>query len=330
MEQTAAPEVLSSNHIVLLIIGGIILILAIFGVLAVLISILNYKETPVRDRLMMLKDKGTTFDAGQRNSGAFDDLKEALITYSGPISQKLYGENQKLQREIKQLLTEAGLPDTETHVWAFLTNMVAAGLTAGIILGALGLLASGFNIAMAAVGLMVGFIVGTKLPKFQLHGRTKSRKTEIRFALPDSLDLMVVCVEAGLGLDATIQRVAEETERMAPEISQEFKRLNKELNAGISRVEAFQNMGQRAGVDELRSLCAMIVQADKMGTSVSDTLRVYADDLRVKRKQKAEELASKASIKMTFPLVLFIFPPMFIVLIGPTVIMAMQQFFPSK
>jgi tight adherence protein C len=138
---------------------------------------------------------------------------------------------------------------------------------------------------------------------------------------------MVVCVEAGLGLDATIQRVAEETERIAPEISHEFKRLNKELNAGISRAEAFQNLGQRAGVDELRSLCAMVIQSDKMGTSVADTLRVFADDLRVKRRQKAEELAAKASIKMTFPLVFFVFPPLFIVLMGPIVIQASQQFF---
>jgi tight adherence protein C len=139
---------------------------------------------------------------------------------------------------------------------------------------------------------------------------------------------MVVCVEAGLSLDATIQRVADETERIAPELSYELKRLNKELSAGIPRTEALQALGQRVGVDELRSLCGMIVQADKMGTSIADTLRIYADDLRTRRRQRAEELAAKAGIKMTFPLVLFIFPPLFIILMGPIVINAVQSFTP--
>lgn len=327
--ETTATEILSSNHIVLLIVGAVILMISVFGMLAVLISIINYQETPVRDRLMQLKEKGV-FQGARKSNGAFDDLKEALITYSGPISKKLYGENYKLQKSVKQLLTEAGLPDTENHVWSFLTRMVAAGIALGAVAGTLALVLSFFNITMGLFGLLGGFMLGTKLPKFQLQGKTKGRKNEIRYTLPDTLDLMVVCVEAGLSLDATIQRVADETERMAPEISQEFRRLNKELNAGIARIEAFQNMGQRAGVDELRSLCAMIVQADKMGTSISDTLRVYADDLRTKRRQRAEELASKASIKMTFPLVFFIFPPLFIVLMGPMVIQTIMNFFPAK
>jgi tight adherence protein C len=164
------------------------------------------------------------------------------------------------------------------------------------------------------------------MPQFMLKNKAQKRKVEIRYTMPDALDLMVVCVEAGLSLDATIHRVADEMDGMAPEIAHEFKRLNKELSAGIARLEAFQNMGVRSGVDELRSLCAMIVQSDKMGTSVADTLRVYADDLRTKRRQKAEELAAKASIKMTFPLVLFIFPPLFIILMGPVVIKTLQSF----
>lgn len=247
-----------------------------------------------------------------------------------PISRQLYGQNEKYKKQVRALLTEAGVQDTEEQVFQFLGKRAAAGLIVGLVGLVFSLLLAGGNMMWMCCGLLGGFMLGSMIPQFMLRGQASSRKTEIRFKLPDTLDLMVVCVEAGLGLDATIQRVADETEKMAPEVSHEFKRLNKELNAGISRIEAFQNMGMRSGVDEMRSLCAMIVQADKMGTSVADTLRVYADDLRTKRRQRAEELASKASIKMTFPLVLFIFPPLFIILMGPIVISSLMHFFPAE
>ncbi len=316
------------SHILLLVLGGIGLSVAIFAVFAVIISMRNYKDTPIKDRLRMLKER----DAYQRrgNSGAFDELTETLLTFSKPIANLFYGQNLKLQKQIKQLLTEAGLPDTEARVADFLVKRAATGLVIGVVGMFLVFVISRGTIAPAVFALLGGFFVGSLLPQLQLGGKAKKRKTEIRFKMPDTLDLMVVCVEAGLGLDATFQRVAEETERMAPEIAYELKRLNKELSAGISRIEAFSALGSRAGVDELRSLCSMIIQADKMGVSISDTLRVYADDLRVKRRQKAEELASKASIKMTFPLVLFIFPPLFIILIGPVVINALKSFYPSN
>lgn len=325
-----ASTVADTNMIVMAVLGGLVLMIAIFGALAVLISMLNYKETPVRDRLLLLKEKGTFEGGGRRNSGPFDDLKEALITFSGPLSKKLYGENVKLQKEVKSVLTEAGMRDTDEDVWKFLAQMVATGITSAVVLGGLGFILGMGNLLFAMIGGLAGFIFGRMAPKFLLKSKASKRKNEIRYKLADALDLMVVCVEAGLGLDSTIQKVSEETERMAPEISMEFKRLGRDMNAGIARMEAFQNMGQRAGVDELKSLCAMIIQSDKMGTSIADTLRVYADDMRTKRKQRAEELASKASIKMTFPLVFFIFPPLFIILMGPMAISTYYQFFPPK
>jgi tight adherence protein C len=321
----ASSLVVTPSHLLLLVGIGLVLGIAVFGILAVIISMFNYEETPVRDRLLILKEKGT-FEGASHKTGAFDDLKEALITFSEPISQKMYGANQKYHKQVKGMLTEAGLLDSEEQVARFMAERAAAGIVGSavgfVVLSVLTLDVVVFGL----VGLVGGFALGSLIPQFMLKNGAKKRKTEIRYTMPDTLDLMVVCVEAGLGLDSTIQRVADEMENMAPEISHEFKRLNKELNAGLPRIEAFQNMGQRAGVDELRSLCAMIVQADKMGTSVADTLRVYADDLRTKRRQKAEELASKASIKMTFPLVLFIFPPLFIILMGPVVIKTIQSF----
>lgn len=323
--QAINTNVVEVNHILLLIVGGVLLVVAIFAVLAVVISMMNYEESPVHDRLRMFKEKGT-FEGAKKKVGAFDDLQEALITFSAPVSQKLYGQNVKYQGQVKNMLTEAGMVDTEEQVWRFMAQRAATGIVLASVGFVITFVVTFGMVTYCAFALLGGFMGGSMIPQFLLKQKAVKRKTEIRYTMPDTLDLMVVCVEAGLGLDSTIQRVADETERMAPEISHEFKRLNKELNAGISRIDAFQNMGSRAGVDELRSLCAMIVQADKMGTSVADTLRVYADDLRTKRRQRAEELASKASIKMTFPLVLFIFPPLFIILMGPIVISTLKSF----
>lgn len=328
--QEQALQVVGVSHIVILLIGGIVVILSVFGVLAVIISLMNYEVNPVKERLLQLKEQGTFEGALTQKGSAFQDLQEVLMKAATPISRQLYGQNEKYKKQVRGLLTEAGIQDTEEQVFRFLTKRAAVGLIVGTIGLVLSLLLAGGNMLWMCCGLLGGFMLGSMIPQFMLRSQSGSRKAEIRFKLPDTLDLMVVCVEAGLGLDSTIQRVADETEKMAPEISHEFRRLNKELNAGISRIEAFQNMGMRSGVDEMRSLCAMIVQADKMGTSVADTLRIYADDLRTKRRQRAEELASKASIKMTFPLVLFIFPPLFIILMGPIVITSLMHFFPAE
>ncbi len=317
---------LTLDHILLLVIIFFGLSISMFVLVAVVISAINYEESPVQNRLLAIKEYA---DAEMRerlrmNKGPFDDLFEALITFSEPVSKWMFS-NVSIQQKTKSLLTEAGLPDTETHVWRFLAIRVAVGF----VLGGLLFITSLLIIPLLSINLgalIVGFLLGSMGCMFFLKVKGKKRKEEIRYRLPDTLDLMVVCVEAGLGVDAAMQRVAEETETMAPEISHEFKRLMKELNAGIARGEAFQNLSNRAGVDELKSLCAMIIQADKLGTSIADTLRIYADDMRTKKRQQAEELAAKASIKMTFPLVLFIFPPLFIVLMGPTVIKALEAF----
>jgi tight adherence protein C len=311
----------------LLLIVGVGLAMAIFGVLAVVLSMLNYQESPVRERLRMFREKGV-FQGAKKSQGAFDDLQETLINFSAPLAQSLYGENLKYRKQVKNLLTEAGLPDSETQVARFLARRAASGLVVSGLAFVAAFVAAQGMLTISAFGLLGGFMLGSLLPQALLKAKADGRKGNIRYTMPDMLDLMVVCVEAGLSLDATIQRVADETERIAPELSYELKRLNKELSAGIPRTEALQALGQRVGVDELRSLCGMIVQADKMGTSIADTLRIYADDLRTRRRQRAEELAAKAGIKMTFPLVLFIFPPLFIILMGPIVINAVQSFTP--
>jgi tight adherence protein C len=180
------------------------------------------------------------------------------------------------------------------------------------------------NIALALGGLGIGYL----LPGMVLARLAKRRAHRIRLALPDALDLLVVSVEAGLGLDQAISRVAAELSFAYPDLSDELKMINLELRAGKPRAEALRNMAERSGVDDLSSLVTMLVQTDKFGTSVAQSLRVYSDTLRTKRRQRAEEAAAKTGVKMVFPLVLCIFPSIWIVTIGPAAIKFVTVLFP--
>lgn len=162
--------------------------------------------------------------------------------------------------------------------------------------------------------------LGYVAPSVLIGGRIRRRQKEMQKALPDALDLLVVCVEAGLGLNQALVRVSEEIERLSPVLSEQFALVNLEIRAGTPRDDAFRNMGERTGLDDLKSLMAMLIQTDRFGTSIAQALRVQADTLRTKRRQRAEEAAAKTTIKLVFPLVLFIFPAMFVVILGSAII----------
>src|ERR1041384_7875964 len=161
-----------------------------------------------------------------------------------------------------------------------------------------------------------------------LGRKAQRRQHRIRLSLPDALDLLVVSVEAGLGLDQAIQRVGVELASAHPELSDELRLIGLELRAGKARSEAMHNLGARTGVDDVISLVAMLVQTDKFGTSVAQALRVHSDVMRTKRRQRAEEAAAKTGVKMVFPLVFCIFPAIWVVTIGPAVIKFVQVLFP--
>ena len=175
---------------------------------------------------------------------------------------------------------------------------------------------------------LAGAAFGYLLPSMALGRMAQRRQHRIRLSLPDALDLLVVSVEAGLGLDQAIQRVAEELAFAHPELSDELRLINLELRAGKARAEALRNLAERTGVDDLSSLVTMLVQTDKFGTSVAQALRVHSDTLRTKRRQRAEELAAKTGAKMVFPLVFCIFPAIWVVTIGPAAIKVVQVLIP--
>jgi tight adherence protein C len=168
--------------------------------------------------------------------------------------------------------------------------------------------------------LLISFAFGAFIPSFMLSRQISKRQHRIGKALADALDLMVVCVEAGLGINAALQRVGKEIELVEPALAFELGITNREIRAGKPRDEALRNLGDRTGVDDIKSLVAMLIQTDRFGTSIADSLRVFADSMRIKRRQRAEELVAKAAIKLIFPLLLCIFPALLIVLMGPALV----------
>jgi tight adherence protein C len=180
------------------------------------------------------------------------------------------------------------------------------------------------NTMVALGGLAIGYI----LPGMVLARLAKRRAHRIRLSLADMLDLLVVSVEAGLGLDQALQRVGEELAFAHKDLSDELRLVNLELRAGKARPDALRNLAERTGVDDLSSLTVMLIQTDKFGTSVAQSLRVHSDTLRTKRRQRAEEAAAKTGVKMVFPLVFCIFPAIWVVTIGPAAIKFVQVLFP--
>ncbi len=169
-------------------------------------------------------------------------------------------------------------------------------------------------------------LVGFYLPDVWLRIKTARRRDKIVEALPDALDLLVVCVEAGMGLDAAISRVAEEIRLSHKALSDELKLLNLELRAGKLRRDALKNLALRVDIEDVNSLMTLLIQTDKFGTSVAQALRVYSDALRTKRYQRAEEIAAKLPVKLIFPLVLFIFPALFVTILGPAAVRLWRVF----
>jgi len=168
--------------------------------------------------------------------------------------------------------------------------------------------------------------LGYFLPNFILNRMISSRQYKIKESLPDALDLLVVCVEAGQGLDAAIKRVAEDLQESSPIISQELLLVNLETMAGLERQQALKNLGERTGVEELISLCNVLIQSERFGTSIAQALKTQSDYMRTARRQRLEGLAAKTPVKLVFPMLLFIFPAIMVVLLGPAVIQ-LSEFF---
>jgi tight adherence protein C len=194
-----------------------------------------------------------------------------------------------------QLVSMAGIP--------LIVAMVCAGLARPLM--------------SSIVYIILGFCAGFFLPRFALNKSISNRQRQLRWGLADALDLMVISVEAGLGLNAAMLKVSSELKEVHPDIATEFELANLEIRVGREREEALRNLAERTGIDDLRSLVAMLIQTDKFGTSIARALRVFSDSLRTKRRQRAEQEAQKAAVKLLLPLACFLFPTLFIAILGP-------------
>ncbi len=255
-----------------------------------------------------------TLDDGRDNS----DLAQRLAS---PVSRLLppsAAEAKKLQQQLMQAgFRSPGAAVTYRAIQVF----TLAGLPALVAL-ACALLAR--PLQSAVLYILFAFVIGFFLPRYALRRMIRSRQQLVRWGLADALDLMVISIEAGLGLNAAMMKVSSELKEVHPDISDEFELANLEIRVGRDRDEALRNLADRTGVDDLRSLVAMLIQTDKFGTSIAKAIRNFSDSLRTKRRQRAEQAAQKAAVKLLFPLACFLFPTLFIAILGPAALQLMD------
>jgi tight adherence protein C len=273
-------------------------------------------EARVRNRLRHVDSR----QAGRPSLAIrFSELSERV---SGSL-MRLFVRNTDADaraEKLKRKLIAAGIYAVDAPKVFLAARFVLLGIGAGI-----GLLASFVIGEDPFLVTPIGAGIGYMLPAFWLSRKTKANQSAISTGLPDALDLLVVCVEAGLTIDAGMQRVGRELTLAHPAVARELTICHMETRIGVPRAQALRNLGERSGLPQFKGMCAMLVQAERFGTSIANALRVQADGLREKRRTQVEEAAAKASVKLTFPLVLFIFPASFIVMAGPVVLKMMNS-----
>ncbi|MBL8892674.1 MAG: type II secretion system F family protein [Planctomycetaceae bacterium] len=282
------------------------------------------KSTESEERLRRIQGISPGAAVNEAKSKRREEIKQWVEKTSSVLADSVKPKTEKEANQLRQQLSYAGLR-TDSAQSIYLATKVAL-LIGGTIFGLLGVGIFSDGTAMwwvmgMAVGLLMFF-----LPGIVLNNLIKSRKQQIVLSMPDCLDLLVVCVEAGLGLDHAMRKVSEEMAETNPVLSYEISLTNMHLQMGRTREESLQDLSDRNGAEELTSLAQMLIQADRFGTSIAQALRVQSEALRIKRRQKAEEKASKTAVQLLFPLVLFIFPGIFVVLVGPAAINIIEGF----
>jgi tight adherence protein C len=272
----------------------------------------NPEQKQLRDRL-----SGAAKAPAGRQKG--QGLLPLLQRIGQAAAEPFMPKSREKQSGLRHNLARAGIysPAAVRLMTGCKVIFLVAGLVAGYVFG--------LAWDMLLLGISLGGIVGYLLPTLWLRLKIKANQRSLNHGLADALDLMVVCVEAGLTVDSAMQRVGQELGLVHPALSRELGIAHMETRVGLARTEALRNLGQRTSNAALQSLAAMLIQADRFGTSIASALRIHADTLRQNRHYAAEEMAAKASVKMTFPLVLFIFPATFIILAGPTVVKMLQS-----
>jgi tight adherence protein C len=295
----------------------LLLSMAVFAFTSIVITFVGLRLVTHRAGVL---DRRLQELTGHRAEADFTHQAEAVVRILKNVGARLPRSPSEMGK-LRLRLVQAGYRRDEA-LFVFFGLRIALAFGAFMLCATPILMRPNIFVGLGAFGL------GYVLPGMLVARMAKRRQHRIRMSLADALDLLVVSVEAGLGLDQAMMRVGEELEFAYPDLSEELRLVNLELRAGKGRVEALRNLGERTGVDDLVSLCTMLIQTDKFGTSVAQSLRVHSDTLRTKRRQRAEEAAAKTGVKMVFPLVCCIFPAILVVTIGPAAIRFVQVLFP--
>ncbi|MCK4507623.1 MAG: type II secretion system F family protein, partial [Desulfuromonadales bacterium] len=296
---------------------GILLLMfmAIFIIILAIAFIIRGSQSNTKERLSKLVGKNEALKPGEKPAKFLSQQQDTLAAkISKPLHKLSSIEKRSVRQKMQLRLVKAGYRSDQA-----IYNYLAAKILCPIIyVGIFMFTKMVYNFQTEVViSIMLLLILGFFTPSLWVFLMTKTRQEKIVKGLPDALDLMVVCVESGLGIDMTIKRVGDEMLPLCKDLSDEFTLTTLEVRAGMSREAAFKNMNMRIGLSEINSLTAVLTQTSRFGTSLAKALRVHADSMRIKRRQLAEAVAAKSTVKMVFPLVLFIFPSIFVVLVGP-------------
>lgn len=290
--------------------------LVIFLLIASAGLILFYREA------MLTRIAAVTSQRNNKPRGLVSTIQQTGVSLTSMIEQfeKVMPKSQAEVSVVQQRLTRAGYRQ-ESGVKIFYGAKILVPLILATVLLVTGL--GRWNpFFLYAVALGLGFLS----PDFWLGRRISARQNRIRRSLPDVLDLLIICIEAGLSLDQAVARASQELKMTHADISDELNVVSLEQTAGRPRADAWKNLSDRTDVDAVRNLVSVLVQAEKFGTSIARTLRIHSDTLRTQRKQKVEEQAAKTTVKLVFPLVFFIFPSIFLVTLGPPAMIMADSF----
>ena len=297
-------------------------VVSVFG--AVLLVVLALLYAFSGSKLVVTARLGQIWKHSSPSPPALQKTRQQFVAWLLASLSRVSPTTAHAQSERVRLLQRAGYRQPEA---------VSAFRVAGILLPATLLavvfLSGVYRRAPLFVLLSAG-VLGYILPGLWLGFRARSRQQRLTLALPDALDLLVICVEAGLGLDQAMLYVSEELRIAHPDLSDEIDLANAEVRVGKSRTEALRSLAARTDVEDIKVLVATLVQTERFGTSVAQALRMHSDELRTKRRQRAEELAARTTVKMVAPLVFFIFPALFVVILGPAVISLIRHFGPLQ
>lgn len=303
----------------------IVIFVAVFGV--ALAILLQLGARPVQKRLEGVAADTPPELSPQQTAPAW---VQRIVQLSGPLARIALPQEGWESSNLRIRFMNAGYRFPSAPVLFFAAKTLLALALPGLLSLYFGL-GDADKIKPATVfsSLIAAAFLGYVLPNIWLMWRIKNRQREIFESFPDALDLMTVCVEAGLALDAALARVGEEMRLKSVTLAEELHLVSLEMRAGSSRERALRNLALRTGVEEIDSLVALLVQSDRFGTSVADSLRVHSDSLRTKRRLRAEEAAAKIAVKLLFPLIFCIFPALMLVLLGPSFLTMARVLFPA-